>query len=82
MQWQSLGIPSEGKFHSAAAKMEVRFKNHAGRHGKFGFVWGDIVVTMDVNPNIQSKFIKKMAIHSSAKASDKKKLVQVVRNVM
>lgn len=37
MQWQSLGIPSEGKFHHAAAKMEVRFKHHVGKYGKFGF---------------------------------------------
>lgn len=37
MQWQSLGIPSEGKFHRAAAKMEVRFKHHVGKYGKFGF---------------------------------------------
>lgn len=31
----------------------------------------DIVgVTVDVNPNAQNKFIKKMATHSSAKTSD------------
>lgn len=36
---------------------------------------------MGVNPNVQNKFIKKMAIHSSAKTSDKKKLVQIVRKV-
>lgn len=38
MQWLSLGIPSEGKFHSAAAKMEVRFKNHVGKKEIFRFI--------------------------------------------
>lgn len=32
---ESLGISSEGKFHGAAAKMEIRFKNHVGKHEIF-----------------------------------------------
>lgn len=38
-------------------------------------------MTVVVNSNLQNKFIKKVVIHSSAKASDKMKLIQIVRKV-
>lgn len=36
---------------------------------------------MVVNPNLQNKFIKKVVIHSSAKAGNEMKLIQIVRKV-
>lgn len=79
MKWQSLGIPSEGKFHSAAAKMEVRWANMENLDLICFrlYCWSD----HGCKSKCTKQFIKQMAIHSSAKTSDKKKLVQIVRKV-
>lgn len=37
MQWSlwTLLLGNSGKFHGAAAKLEIRFKNHVGKHEIF-----------------------------------------------